>query len=123
MATAIVGRNGRMTLPQALRGAYSLDGGTRLELVPLDATPLAVCARLAPLDNYADEGPVPDLDAARGVRGAARRGRAAVTAPTDPGYLDANLFVQAATRAVGRSSPHWPTGRRPAGSAPWWSTR
>lgn len=109
MATVIVGRNGRMTLPQALREAYSLDDGTRLELVPLD--------------NYADEGPVPDLDAARGVRGATRRGRAAVTAPTDPGYLDANLFVQAATRAVGRSSPHWPMRRRPAGSAPWWSTR
>ena len=77
MATMQVRKRGQVTLPLAIREAYHLDDGSELEVIPLDATRFEVRvlpppgALLALLDEFADEGPAPDLDAERAAFAAA----------------------------------------------------
>ena len=77
MATMQVRKRGQVTLPQAIRDAYHLDDGSELEITPIDATRFEVRvlpapgALLALLDEFADDGPVPDLDAERAAFAAA----------------------------------------------------
>lgn len=71
MATMQVRKRGQVTLPQAIRDTYHLDDGSELEVTPLDETRFEVRVLPAPdtllalLDEFADEGPAPDLDAER----------------------------------------------------------
>jgi len=77
MATVPVGKRGQVTLPRAIRDAYGLDDGSKLEIVPIDATRFEVRVLPAPgvlltlLDEFADEGPAPDLEAERAAFAAA----------------------------------------------------
>ena len=77
MATMQVRKRGQVTLPRAIREAYRLDDGSELEVIPLDATRFEVRVLpppgtlLALLDEFADEGPAPDLDAERAALTAA----------------------------------------------------
>lgn len=79
MAIMQVRKRGQVTLPQAIRDAYHLDDGSELEVTPLDATRFEVRVLppqddlLALLDEFAGEGPVPDLDAERQALAAALR--------------------------------------------------
>jgi bifunctional DNA-binding transcriptional regulator/antitoxin component of YhaV-PrlF toxin-antitoxin module len=71
MATMQVRKRGQVTLPQTIREAYHLADGSTLEVIPLDATRFEVRVLpdsgdlLALLDEFADEGPAPDVDAER----------------------------------------------------------
>ncbi|MGN6562547.1 MAG: AbrB/MazE/SpoVT family DNA-binding domain-containing protein [Thermomicrobiales bacterium] len=80
MATMHVRKRGQVTLPQAIRDAYQIDDGSALEVIPLDATRFEVRVLPAPdnllalLDEFADEGPAPDVDAERRALAAALAG-------------------------------------------------
>ena len=80
MATMQVRKRGQVTLPQAIREAYHLEDGSELEVIPLDATRFEVRVLTAPaalvalLDEFADAGPAPDLDAERLALAAALAG-------------------------------------------------
>ena len=71
MATMQVRKRGQVTLPQAIRETYRLGDGSELEIIPIDATRFEVRVVPAPgalsdlLDEFADEGPAPDLDGER----------------------------------------------------------
>lgn len=77
MATVQVRERGEVTLPQAIRDAYQLDDWSELKIVPIDATRFEVHVLPAPgvlltlLDEFADEGPAPDLEAERSAFAAA----------------------------------------------------
>ncbi|HEX5502545.1 MAG TPA: AbrB/MazE/SpoVT family DNA-binding domain-containing protein [Thermomicrobiales bacterium] len=77
MATMQVRKRGQVTLPQVIRDAYRLHDGSELEVIPLDATRFEVRVLTPPgdllalLDEFADAGPAPDLDAEREALAAA----------------------------------------------------
>lgn len=77
MATMQVRKRGQVTLSQIIRDIYHLEDGSELEVIPLDATRFEVRVLPAPgdllalLDEFADDGPAPDLDAERAALAAA----------------------------------------------------